>query len=166
MILNRKETLELYNSAKCAGEWALFSSTNRASFELASTRCAECPVISSCLTHVNPAVDGFTGTCAGRLWYEGVDVTDDPDALPPPVFRESETDVLSVELMLTDANFPWTGYTDSTLMAACWSLRRTGTLNRVAKRAKLSKERAAKLIQVFEEDSEPELRDFIASMTS
>lgn len=164
MTLTRQEAMRLYDNANCTGEPDLFSSASRNDFETARERCKYCPVRDLCLEHVNPEI-GFTGTCAGRLWYDGVDVTEIPDALPPPVYRENDVDPdLAVEVndafIAEDAD--WGVYNESTFMAAVWRLRRHGyRAARIARVTEQSKERIVQLTDHFEEEASAELKDFI-----
>lgn len=164
MLLDRKEALRLYDEANCQGNFALFSSASREAYRIAAARCAKCPVKDLCYEHVEPET-GFTGTCAGRLFYDGIDVTDDPEALPPPVYKEREIDPdLAVEIneafIAEDAD--WTVYNESTLMAAIWRLRKHGyRASRISRVSGLSKDRVLQLTDHFEEEATPELKDFI-----
>jgi hypothetical protein len=164
MNLDRKQCVELYENAACTGETALFSSSDRTAFFVARQRCAECPVVALCYTHVSPVEDGFTGTCAGRLYYDGTDVTDIPDALPPPVFRSSKLDVLILgELMENPLTAEWGGHTDSTVMAAFWGLRRQKfTMNKLAKLSGVPRLSVEKFILCFDDSATQDLKDFLA----
>lgn len=156
--------MRLYEQANCKGNFALFSSANREAHRIAAMRCAECPVRDLCFDHVNPE-DGFTGTVAGRLYYDGIDVTDDPSALPPPIYREHDVDPdLAVEIdeafLAEDAD--WSVYNESTLMAAIWRLRKKGfRAARISRVSGLNKARILQLADHFEEEASPELKDFV-----
>lgn len=164
MTLNRKQCVELYERAECSGEVTLFSSTSREAYWIAKKMCTECPVVSLCYTHVNPVEDGFTGTCAGRLYYDGADVTDAPDALPPPVFRLKDVNLALISAVLDGEDDEWADSALSTVMTLCWALRRKKyTLNRISKLADLDKEYTGKLVQAFDDGATPDFRDFIAS---
>jgi hypothetical protein len=164
MTLDRKAAIELYDQAKCQGEFALFSSPNREAYRIAAIQCAKCPVKELCLMHVEPET-GFTGTAGGRLWYDGIDVTDKPDTLPPPVYRENDVDPdLAVEIneafKAEDAD--WSIYSESTLMAAIWRLRKHGyRASRISRVSGISKERIIQLTEHFEEEASPDLKDFV-----
>lgn len=166
MTLNRKQCIELYDKAECRGEVGLFASANREAFTIARQICAGCPVTDLCFTHVNPVEDEFTGTCAGRLYYDGVDVTDTPDALPPPVFRIGDVNLAVTSAILDGECDEWHGHSVSTVMSACWGLRRKFTLNRISKLSGLEKAYVAKLVQAFDDGAPSDFRDFIASQSS
>jgi hypothetical protein len=112
--------------------------------------------------------DEFTGTCAGKLYYEGKDVSDTPYALPPPVFRLSDVELLGVEAMIECkfASTEWVGHTTGTLMTICWMLRRKYTLNRISKLSGLEKVYVAALVNAFDDGASPDFKDFIASQIS
>lgn len=164
VITDRKTALRLYTEANCQGNFALFSSASREAHRIAALRCAECTVRDLCIQHVEPEV-GFTGTAGGRLWYDGVDVTDDPSALPPPVYRSEDVDPdLAVEIneafLAEDAD--WSIYNESTLMAAVWRLRQYGyRASRISRVSGLPKDRVVQLAEHFEEEASPDLKDFI-----
>ena len=165
-MLDRKQCVELYDGAECKGDVALFASTSREAFATARKICAKCPVVALCFTHVNPVQDEFTGTCAGKLYYEGKDVSAVPEALPPPVFRMADVDLLSVEAMI-DAKFTeWSGYSSGTLMTVCWLLRRKYTLNRISKLSGMEKTYVSALVNAFDDGASPDFKDFIASQIS
>lgn len=164
MTLNRKQCVELYERAECSGEVTLFSSTSREAYFMALKSCAKCPVLQLCLEHVNPVEDSFTGTCAGRLYYDGVDVTATPQALPPPVFRLKDVNLALISAVLDGEDDEWADSALSTVMTICWALRkRKYTLNRISKLAGLDKEYTGKMVQAFEDGATPDFRDFIAS---
>lgn len=165
-MLDRKQCVELYENAACTGEVALFASTSREAYRVAKRRCTACPVVALCFSHVNPAEDRFTGTCAGRLYYEGSDVTDAPDALPPPVFRLADVDLLVATALLEGSTEVWEDHTESTLMTAFWGLRRKRvTLNRLAKLSGLDRDRVEQLVQAFDDGATPDFKDFTESQT-
>lgn len=166
MTLDRKECLELYDNAACSGEVTLFASTSRDAFQVAQTRCNACPVLSLCFRHVNPVEDGFTGTCAGRLYYEGTDVTETPGALPPPVFRLREVDLMMASALIDGSDNVWEGHSDSTVMTVCWGLRKKYTLNRISKVSGLAKDHVARLVYAFDDGAPTDFKDFIASQIS
>jgi len=156
----------LYEQARCRGEASLFSSTSREAFTIASTRCGNCPVLDTCYTHVKPE-DGYTGTVAGRLFYDGLDVTDDPSALPPPIFSATDVDPdLAAEVkdafIAEDAD--WCIYNESTLMAAMWLLRKNGfRTSRISRVSGLTRFRVQQLASYFEEEAPADLKDFLLS---
>lgn len=164
MTLDSKSVRALYDQAGCRGEASLFSSTSREAYSIASKRCAECPVISLCLPHVRPE-DGFTGTAAGRLFYDGVDVTDDADALPPPVFRAEDVDpdlAAEVKEAFIAEDADWSIYNESTLMAAIWFLRKNGfRTSRISRVSGLTRHRVQQLTSYFEEEAPVDLKDFL-----
>lgn len=166
-MLDRKQCLELYDNAKCDGEVGLFASTSREAFTVARTRCAACPVVALCYEHVNPVEDKFTGTCAGRLFYEGKDVTDAPEALPPPVFRLKDVDLVIVEEFADAAGLQdWEDHSVSTLMTVSWMLRRKLTFNRLAKISGLEKTYVISLVQGFDDGAPADFKEFIAAQIS
>lgn len=160
--LDRKQVLHLYDNAKCSGESALFSSASREAFELARTRCAECPVLQLCEQHVMPQAELYTGTCAGKFWYDGEDVTHNPLAKPPPVFRVNDVNLEVATALIDGTCDEWAGHSAGTLMAACWRLRQAYTLNRISKLSGLEKIYVGKLVQAFDDGAPVEFRDFIA----
>lgn len=165
-MLDRKQCVELYDGAECKGDVVLFASTSREAFATARKICAKCPVVSLCYTHVNPEQDEFTGTCAGRLYYGGKDVSDSPGELPPPVFRMSDVDLLGVEVMIESKFADWDDHTTGTLMTVCWLLRRRFTLNRISKLSGMEKPYVAALVNAFDDGASPDFKDFIASQIS
>lgn len=68
-------TIRLYEHAKCGGMPAIFDSTDPADFLLAESFCLQCPVQAECLEVVNPAESWYDGTCAGRFYVDGEEVT-------------------------------------------------------------------------------------------
>lgn len=175
MTLNRKECVTLYEGSRCTGEVALFASTSRDAFEVAGRMCAGCPVADLCLQHVNPVEDGFTGTCAGKLYYDGRDVTDEPNALPPPVFRGTDVDLLGVDDIVSGENdlvkivngaLKW--HSESTVMTAFWVLRnnKKWTLNRIAKLYAFEKDLVVTFLYAFDDGASSDFKDFIASQIS
>lgn len=165
-LLDRKQCVTLYENAECSGEVALFAATSRDAYAVARKMCAKCPVVSLCYQHVNPEEDSFTGTCAGKLWYEGVDVSDKPETLAPPVFRIVEVDILITSALIDGDCKEWDGHSVSTVMSACWGLRKKHTLNRISKMSGLTKDHVAQLVQAFDDGSPSDFRDFIASQSS
>lgn len=153
--------LNLHDDAECIGESALFSATSREAFAVARSRCSKCPVIAACLAFTRPE-EGYTGTCGGRLWYDGIDVTHDLSAMPPPCYREAEVDI-SLAVGLQAPKVPWQA-AESTRMAAAWLYRQSHTVNRVAQRLSVTKPQAAYVVQVFEEESSQALRDALSGM--
>lgn len=165
--LNREEIRVLNEKARCAGEYKLFSNVGRTSFMAARKACDVCPVQRLCEEHVDPGNNYFTGTCAGKLWYEGVDVTEDPEAEPPPVFVEEEFSSTDVEYMLSDEDDgEWSLWSDSNQMAACWILLKSKTVAKAAKRSKLPKTRVSRLAQEFNEAAPAELKDFLLGLVA
>lgn len=168
MTLDRKQCIELYDKAACSGQVILFSSADRNDFLSARETCAECPVAQLCYAHVNPEADGFTGTCAGDLYYDGVNVTGKPEAKPPAVFRSEDANLVEIALMLEgnseEVAVSW--YTSSTVMAAFWGLRKRYTANKIAKTYGYAKEDVLKLAQSFDDGATTEFKDFIASQIS
>jgi hypothetical protein len=164
--LTREEIRELNEQAGCAGEYLLFSNPSRASFLAAGQICDGCPVAVLCERHVAPASGYYTGTCAGKLFYEGVDVTELPDALPPPVLFPEDVSGTDVEYMLSEDGTDWSLWSESNQMAACWSGLLSKTVAKVAKKSKLSKSRVTRLSQEFNEAAEPDLKDFIRDLAS
>lgn len=162
-MLTREECTVLYERAECSGEPALFSSSSRDAFAVAKLRCGRCPVIDLCAAHVRPE-EGYTGTCAGRLFYEGVDVTKTPSAVPPPLFRGRDVDMDTVAALVAGCPV-WEGHTESTVMTACWALRRTRTFNRIAKVSGLDKELVVRLVHSFDDGASSVFKDFITSQS-
>jgi hypothetical protein len=165
-MLTHDEVLTLSRKAACAGQVNLFMSINRADSTTARDICSDCPVQLLCYLHVDPGESYFSGTCAGDLYFDGLAVTDLPNELPPPEFREEEVDTLEVESLIEGHQSVWKIASVSSQMAACWLLRKNCTIAKIARLAGTSKERAIKLIQCFDEEAPKELRDFLADLGS
>lgn len=159
--LTREEVRTLNENARCAGDVLLFSNPGRNSFISARQLCDGCPVAQLCERHVDPANSYFTGTCASKLYYEGIDVTDTPEALPPPVLVPDDITGTDIEYMLSEDGTDWGLWSESTQAAACWAMLRTKTVAKTAKKSKLEKVRVSRLAQEFQESAPEDLKDFV-----
>ena len=66
----------LYDNARCGGMSALFDSTDPVDYLTgAEPLCLMCPVRAECLTVVDPANSWYDGTCAGKFYVDGTEVT-------------------------------------------------------------------------------------------
>lgn len=164
MLTERTDIIRLYEGAACSGDSALFSSPSRTAHDIALKRCTGCPVAQLCYMHVDPE-DGYTGTVAGRLYYNGKDVTADLGALPPPVYANSDVNpelVAEVEVAFVAEDADWSVYNASTLMAAVWLLRKRGYRPaRISRVTCMTKERVIEISAVFDEEASPDLKDFL-----
>jgi hypothetical protein len=163
-MLSAHDVNELMNGAKCTGKYKLFDSTSRADSALARAICAGCPVVKLCLEHVDPSNSYYNGTCAGRLWYDGYDVTDIPSALPPPVFVSEDMSPAVVSAALEGSLDELEEASDTTLMTFFWASKFTQA--KLMRITGLSKHRVMLLVRTFKEDAPPEVKDWAADLAS
>jgi hypothetical protein len=65
----------LYNYAKCGGRYTLFESTDPLDYLEAEGYCLQCPVRAECLEVVAPTTSWYDGTCAGKFYVDGEEIT-------------------------------------------------------------------------------------------
>jgi hypothetical protein len=98
----------LYSNALCGGLHELFDSTDPADFLEAEQFCLRCPVRTECAAVVDPGNSWYDGTCSGRFYIDGEDVTS-YDGKVTHDFSELTTDQLSeryADLYATYADEP------------------------------------------------------------
>lgn len=92
-------------------------------------------------------------------------MTDDPDAVPPPIFKSKDLDhVVINQFAMGFLPVDLTLDSESTAMLIVWRMLKTKTVAKVAKLTGLPKEHVVKLQQCFDDNAPPDLKDWASTL--